>query len=195
MNTTAIAYVRSSPGFPLDAQQQEATIRVYAAKLGIGTIRFVRDDGRHRLRGRDAMLHTLGCGGANVLLVASPCRLSSDLPNLIRRLAAIREAGARVIIANDDPTTTTTLDALIAGLPALMAIRKGMHREKAAAGRERARARGVRLGRPPVPAEKVERVRIALADGLGIRPTAKLAGVSPATVIRLRETLSHGRHP
>ncbi len=191
--TTAIGYIRTSFGYPHTAQQQEQIIRDHAAQIGIAVHRFFRDDGRHRLRARDTMLRTL-TSGLQIVIITSPCRLSPDLPSMIRTLTTIREAGARMVIASDDPMATEALEALIMGIPALIAARQGMRIEAAAAGRERARARGIRLGRPPVPVEKVERVRAALADGIGVRSAARLAGVSPASVIRLRSAMASLEH-
>lgn len=54
------------------------------------------------------------------------------------------------------------------------------------AGQARARAKGVRFGRPPLPPSRVEKVRRAVADGRSIRAVAKSIGVSTATVQRVK---------
>lgn len=56
-------------------------------------------------------------------------------------------------------------------------------------GLERARAANRRLGRPPMPMFRVERIRDALMDGKGVRETARLLKVSAAKVSEIRRTL------
>ena len=47
-----------------------------------------------------------------------------------------------------------------------------------------------RLGRPPMPKFKVERIRDALAEGRGVRETARLLKVSAAKVVEVRRAMS-----
>jgi hypothetical protein len=55
--------------------------------------------------------------------------------------------------------------------------------------RGQAAVRGlVRFGRPPIPANKVEKAKKALLAGRGIRETARLSGISAASVIRLKNS-------
>ena len=56
------------------------------------------------------------------------------------------------------------------------------------AGQARARAKGVKFGRPPLAPNRVEKVRRALADGRSIRAVARATGVSTATVQRVKRT-------
>ena len=56
------------------------------------------------------------------------------------------------------------------------------------AGQARARASGVKFGRPPLAPSRVEKVRRALADGRSIRAVARATGVSTATVQRVKRS-------
>jgi len=58
------------------------------------------------------------------------------------------------------------------------------------AGLSRARAQGKRLGRRPVCAEVVERIRESLATGAGILKTAKALGVGTGTVHKVRRSMA-----
>lgn len=58
-------------------------------------------------------------------------------------------------------------------------------RERTRAGLARARAMGVRLGRPPIAPEIVERAKAMRADGMGIRAIARALHISPGTVSQL----------
>jgi len=49
-----------------------------------------------------------------------------------------------------------------------------------------------RLGRPPMPEEKVEAIRTMLAQGLGVRETARRTGAGTATVQRLKRAMTVG---
>jgi DNA invertase Pin-like site-specific DNA recombinase len=54
------------------------------------------------------------------------------------------------------------------------------------AGLARARASGVKLGRPTIPARKEAQIRGLPAAGNGILKTARLAGVGSGTVQRIK---------
>ena len=53
------------------------------------------------------------------------------------------------------------------------------------AGQLRARAAGVRFGRPPVPPSRLEKVRMALQSGQGVRQAARTCGISAAMASRI----------
>jgi hypothetical protein len=63
-----------------------------------------------------------------------------------------------------------------------------MIRDRVLAGQ----ASGVRIGRPTLPAAKVEKVRRALVSGLGIRAAAKATGVSTTSIMRIRKSMVEG---
>jgi hypothetical protein len=50
----------------------------------------------------------------------------------------------------------------------------------------RARAAGVRFGRPPVPSGCLEKVRVALREGQGVRQAARSAGISLGKISRIK---------
>jgi DNA invertase Pin-like site-specific DNA recombinase len=57
------------------------------------------------------------------------------------------------------------------------------------AGQARAKAKGVRIGRPPMPVSRAEKVQRALKDGQSIRAIARSTGVSTATVQRVKRSM------
>jgi DNA invertase Pin-like site-specific DNA recombinase len=71
----------------------------------------------------------------------------------------------------------------MAVLPMLLAAEARLRHEAVLTGKAKARSRGVKFGRPPVGMEELDRLKSALATGMGIRPAARAAGVSPATVM------------
>jgi hypothetical protein len=62
---------------------------------------------------------------------------------------------------------------LLAASGLLVEAQRAYRRENIVAGQLRARAVGVRFGRPPVRPNRLEKVRVALREGLGVRETAR----------------------
>jgi DNA invertase Pin-like site-specific DNA recombinase len=59
-------------------------------------------------------------------------------------------------------------------------------RDRVMAGLDRARSSGKRLGLPRTTPFQVQRIRLALDEGRGVRETARLLKVSPAKVSEVR---------
>jgi DNA invertase Pin-like site-specific DNA recombinase len=66
----------------------------------------------------------------------------------------------------------------------------GMIRSRVMAGLERARARGVRLGRPRTGAKVEAAVQARLAAGDGIKKVAKAVGIGNGTVSRIKAAMA-----
>jgi DNA invertase Pin-like site-specific DNA recombinase len=58
------------------------------------------------------------------------------------------------------------------------------------AGLERTKAKGTRLGRPPMDEVKAEAIRALLSAGNGIRETARQTGTGASTVQRIRASMT-----
>ncbi len=63
---------------------------------------------------------------------------------------------------------------------------RAMIRERVNAGLARARAKGKRLGRPPVPAGKREKVKKLRREGLSVRAIARTVGLAAGTVQKIK---------
>jgi hypothetical protein len=73
----------------------------------------------------------------------------------------------------------------------LLVVARRAYRTKAIrAGQFKARATGVRFGRPPMPPSRLERVRAALQSGQGVGQTARSTGLSAAKVSRTRAEMA-----
>ena len=66
---------------------------------------------------------------------------------------------------------------------------RAMIRDRVLAGLARTRAKGTRLGRPPMDPARVEAIRTMLGAGTGIRETARRTGAGTASVMRIKQTL------
>jgi DNA invertase Pin-like site-specific DNA recombinase len=65
-----------------------------------------------------------------------------------------------------------------------------MIRERVLAGQARARASGVRFGRPTIPADRAAAIVADLKTGVGVVKLAKLHGVGLGTVQKLKARLA-----
>ena len=181
---SAAIYARASPGFEQDPARQVAEARALAQAIG-ATVAVTYVEGEARRQPRRAAMMAAAGTRFSIVIVASFCRLASGVHDLLRTIDNLAAKGVRIMVVNT-PNPGLTADALLAAAPVLASAAGGMRREAVAKGREKAKARGVRMGRPPVADAKVEKVLQALAAGTGVRPAARQAGVSPATVIRIR---------
>ncbi|WP_159351356.1 recombinase family protein [Roseomonas harenae] len=183
--TTAI-YIRPSPGHPVSAEAQEIALRNFAEDQGLRIAAIYREASltqrarRDGLAARDRLISTSGRQFGTVI-ISSACRLGRDLSDLVAAIAALQKKGVAVIVAGPKMAGTGSIDWLT-----MNAARQSYRSEAAAEGRQRARAQGVRFGRPPIPADRLAQVRDLLAAGHGVRPAARIAGVSPATAMRVK---------
>jgi hypothetical protein len=142
------------------------------------------DDARVTGRGKNGGWRNLLAG----LDVVDQIALSNagDIPgrtvaDLLKILAILRDHGVVLHLCDFD-TGSTTCEVL----DIIAAYRRAKLSEAIRAGQGKAVANGKRIGRPAIPPPVRHRIRIALADGGGIRPTARQFNVSPASVIAIR---------
>jgi DNA invertase Pin-like site-specific DNA recombinase len=117
---------------------------------------------------------------------------AGDIPgrtvaDLLKILAILRDHGVGLYLHTEHIDTTSTTFAL---LDIIAAYRAAKLSQAIRAGQMRARAAGKTIGRPIVPLRVQDRIRSALTDGGGIRPTARRFGVSPASVINIRRSMT-----
>jgi DNA invertase Pin-like site-specific DNA recombinase len=87
-------------------------------------------------------------------------------------------------------TSTPAGKAMFQMLGVFSEFERAMIVERVKAGLSRARSQGRRLGRRPVSAEVVERIREELRTGAGIIKTAKVLGVGTGTVHRVKREMA-----
>jgi DNA invertase Pin-like site-specific DNA recombinase len=116
---------------------------------------------------------------------------AADLPgrsvaDLLKILDLLREHDVGLVIhrerinTDDGPAAILDLIASYRAAKLSEAIRRGI---------AKAKDRGKILGRPAVPDHVREQIQTALANGAGIRPTARRHKVSPATVINIKRSM------
>ncbi len=169
-------------GFGMAAEAQRAVAVACAARHGLTVARIYTDDGRRPRHVRHALLRGAGVQ-FSTLVVASITVLGTTMPEVLGAAAVLQERGVRLVAADGDEDA---IAGLRAALPMLLEMQAALRHEAVLRGRARARKRGVQFGRPRLPEEKITRARNALAAGAGVRQAARLAGLSPASVVRLR---------
>lgn len=118
-------------------------------------------------------------------------RLARSLRGLLDIIERITSAGASIRSLTEPIDTSSPLGRMMLHLLGSFAeFERSMIRERCAAGRVAARARGVPMGRP----KHIDRARIAalLADGVSQKEAAVIVGCNRATVSRL---LNSGQLP
>jgi DNA invertase Pin-like site-specific DNA recombinase len=116
-------------------------------------------------------------------------RLARSTRDLLNTLATItdRKAGFRSLGDAWADTTTPNGRLMLTVLGGLVEFERDLIRAGASEGRERAKARGVKMGRPPklTPHQRREAIRRRNRGGETLADIARSYNVSPATISRL----------
>lgn len=185
----AVAYVREAAG-AAPAAEQHAAIEALAARHGWRLARWFADgaDGPRRRKGERPglreLVEALSGGRFDVVVVASLDRLGRSLADLLRVLMALHGTG--VGLATCEPVREPVAWApILAAAEAMLAAHNIYSRERGLRGVVGARARRVRIGRPPLSAERESTIRAALGRGAGIMKVAAQLHAGRGTVQRI----------
>jgi DNA invertase Pin-like site-specific DNA recombinase len=108
-----------------------------------------------------------------------------SVADLLKILDLLRDHGVTLHLHNIETGTTAS-----AVLDIIQAYRRAKLAHAIRTGQAKALAAGKRIGRPVVPGRVQDRIRAALAEGGGIRPTARKFNVSPAYVVNVRRGMA-----
>jgi DNA invertase Pin-like site-specific DNA recombinase len=176
-------YARVSTGSQSEAAQVAALRKRGACKVFREVASGAKTD-RAQLR---RVIDQLEAG--DVLMVTRLDRLARSTRDLLNTLAAIadRKAGFRSLADTWADTTTPHGRLMLTILGGLAEFEKELIRARTAEGRERAKARGVKLGRKPKLTDHQKREAIKRRDKLGetVREIARSYNVSHSTISRL----------
>ena len=152
--------------------------------------------GRDKRPGYDALLKAVHRRQIDVVAAWSVDRLGRSLQGLLAFLADIQSSGCDLYLHQQAVDTGTPSGKMLFQLSACFAeFERELVKSRINASLDRARARGVRLGRPPIPPIDLDKVRIALAQGGSIRVVAKKTGYSTATVQRVKRSMQADADP
>ena len=128
-------------------------------------------------------------GAGDVLMVTRLDRLARSTRDLLNTLATItgKKAGFRSLGDGWADTTTPHGRLMLTVLGGLAEFERDLIRARTGEGRERAKARGVRMGRPPklTSHQRREAIRRRDRDGDTLADIARSYNVSAATISRL----------
>ena len=180
---TIFGYARVST----DGQSLEAQVRELRA-AGAGHILREKVSGvvTDRVQLRKALA---AIGKGDVLLVTRLDRLARSTRDLLNTLAAVAEKGAGFRSLRDSWADTTTPHGrlMLTVLGGLAEFERELIRTRTGEGRERAKARGVRMGRKPKLTPHQRKEAIARRDaGEPLVDIGRSYDVSHSTISRLR---------
>lgn len=147
--------------------------------------------GRDKRPGYDALLKAVARREVDIVASWSVDRLGRSLPDLVGFLAELQAHGCDLFLHQQALDTSTPSGRMMFGMLGVFAeFERSMIRARVMSGLDRARQKGVKIGRPAIPPIRLDRVRKALAAGQSIRAVARATGVSTATVQRVKQSMA-----
>ena len=194
----AALYVRiSTADRGQTVENQLHPLQAAAARLGWTIVAVHRDEGISGAKGRqqrpglDALFKGVTRGEYDLVAAWSVCRLGRSLPDLLGLLGELQARGVDLFLHQQALDTSTPAGRMLFGMLGLFGeFERAMIRDRVLAGLHRARSSGKRLGRPPTTPYQIGRIREALAEGRGVRETARLLRVSAAKVSEVRRNMA-----
>jgi DNA invertase Pin-like site-specific DNA recombinase len=193
---TAI-YARSSPDCPFTANEQTDRLREIASERGWTVAHVFTDrptalkNGKDRRPGELALINAIQLRSIEQVLIWSVCRIGKSLVELIRILENCRANGVSLWVDQQKLDTAMSNGLSLFDLTSMMALHlRQSRRDKILRGQSAARALSIRFGRPPIAKPMVEKAKQFLASGKGVRQVAKMAGISAASVSRIKTSMT-----
>ena len=184
MSKRAITYIRQHSG-----QTTEPELREAVEHRGDMVVAAYMDDGSLTGRGKFSGWRNLLANLDRNDQVIMGC--AGDIPgktvaDLFKTLGTFNDHGISLRLHHEGIDTS---DGAAAVLDLVAAYRAARVSEAIKHGQAKALAMGKKIGRPTVPQTIQNRIRAALTDGGGVRPTARRFKVSPAYVVNVRRTM------
>lgn len=131
------------------------------------------------------MMKDAAAGKIGVVVVWKIDRLARSVVHLLQILQQLQAAGVGFVATTQQIDTTTAYGRMVLTfLGAVAEFERSLIVERVKAGLSRAKAQGVKVGRPRV-AVDIRRALALRADGLGYKQIAKALGVPRTTVYRV----------
>lgn len=189
-------YLRVSTDSQTTENQRRVLLDI-AERSGWNVVAFFEDQGisgakgRDRRPGFDALLNAVSRREIDMVVAWSVDRLGRSLPDLIGFLGDLQARGCDLFLHQQAlDTSTPTGRAMFAMASVFAELEKSLISSRVKLGQQRARAAGVRFGRPPIPPIDLDRVRKRLEQGQSIRVIAKATGISTASVMRVKRSMA-----
>jgi DNA invertase Pin-like site-specific DNA recombinase len=185
-------YVRVSTS-KQSVRNQQRELEAVAKRHGWTIVAVFKDAGISGLKeqrpGFDQLKRGIIRKEFDMIAVWSTDRLARSMPQLARFLELLTEKQVHLYDHHHGIDTTTKFGEAFFYMAGIFAgIERAIIVDRIHAGLKRAKAEGKILGRPAIGAEKEAEIRHHLFDlNVSIRKTAKLAGVDPGTVMRVKK--------
>ena len=179
-----------------DPEVQLMALRAHAAQRGWQVVEEFVDRGvsgaRERRPALDRLLKAAWAGRFQVALVWRFDRFARSVKHLVGALETFRSLHVGFVSLQEQLDTATPIgQAMFTIIGAMAQLERDIIRERVKAGLERAKARGIRLGRPRIPVVADDLVALR-AQGLSVGEMARRLRCSRSTVRRYLPTaLSH----
>ncbi len=188
----AAFYIRvSTDGQTTD--NQRLALEAVAAQRGWTVVATYEDagisgaKGRDKRPGLDKLLTDASRARFDVVMAWAMDRLGRSLADLIDTLRTLEAGKVDLFLHQQAIDTTTPAGRMFFHVTGAFAeFERDMIRSRVNAGLDRARARGTRLGRPPVAMKTEQAIQDRLAAGEGMLKVAKSLGVGVSTVQRVK---------
>lgn len=175
---------------------QLADLQHIAERSGWEIVQVFQDQGISGAKGRDqrpqfdALLKAATRREFDLIAAWSVDRLGRSLQDLVGFLSEVQAAGVDLYLHQQALDTSTPAGRAMFQMCGIFAeFERSMIRSRVIAGLERRKAQGHKLGRPNLDQTIAEKVTKALLAGHGVRASARLAKVSPATAHRIKNDL------
>jgi DNA invertase Pin-like site-specific DNA recombinase len=193
MIINAAIYARTSPDCILSAEDQIERLKTVAAEHGWTVSKIFIDRPatvqKGRRPGETALMQAIRLADVQKVLIHGIDRVGRTLVDLVGFIETCRVAGVTLWLDEQGIDTATYNGMSLFDLSGMMAFHlRQMRRDRILRGQ--AAVRGiVRFGRPPISVARVEKAKQGLVAGKSIREIARLAGISPASVSRMKNSL------
>jgi DNA invertase Pin-like site-specific DNA recombinase len=197
MTKRVALYARVSTDKNQTVENQLRELQEVAVRLGWTVVAVYTDEGisgskgRDKRPGYDALLKGVARREFDLIAAWSVCRLGRSLPDLVAFLGDVQAKGVDLYLHVQGLDTSTPSGRMMFQMLGVFAeFERSMIRERVLAGVARSRAKGTRLGRPPMADTKIEQIKEVLISGTGIRATARATGASTTTVMRIARSIT-----
>jgi len=181
-------------------ENQSKALQAIAAHRGWEIVATYSDKGISGAKGRkdrpefDRMLSDAGRGKFDIVLAFALDRIGRSLSDLLATIRHLEECRVDLFVdRNMIDTTTPTGKLLFHVTSAFAEFERDMIVQRVNAGLDRARAKGVTLGRPRIDEKTEQAIRKAIAKGdKGKHKIAAEVGVGSGTVARIKAEMVAG---
>jgi len=182
----AAIYARVSTGAQTH-DSQLGPLREYCQRRGWTVVAEVLDvaSGAKQRPRRDALIAAARRRELDAVVCFKLDRWGRSTADLVTSLAELEACGCAFVSVTDAIDLTTPSGRALAGMLAVFAgFERDLIRERVSAGLDAARARGKRLGRPPLASATQDRIRVLSAAGASQRAIARELGIGVGSVSR-----------